>query len=100
MEIFSIVFIIYMVYFVISQFRKSDNPEGPQPATGSNGQHVPFAAIRDSWLNNYNFRRASELMDSGDERQAFEYLKKALREDPNNAYAHSMMGLIYLRHQV
>ena len=100
MEIFSIVFIIYMIYFVISQFRKSDNPEGPQPATGSNGQHVPFATIRDSWLNNYNFRRASELMDSDDERQAFEYLKKALREDPNNAYAHSMMGLIYLQHQV
>lgn len=99
MEIVSIVFIIYLVYFVISQFRKSDNPEGQQPDNGSNGQHVPFATIRDSWLNNYNFRRASELMDSGDERQAFDYFKKALKEDPYNAYAHSMIGFIYLRHQ-
>ena len=100
MEIVSIVFIIYMVFFVISQFRKSDNPEGQESATGFNGQHDAFASIRDSWVNNYNLRRASELMDSGDERQAFEYLKKALDDDPNNAFAHSLIGWIYLQHQV
>ena len=100
MEIVSIVFIIYMVCFVISQFRKSDNPEGHDPATGFNGQHDAFASIRDSWLNNYNYRRASELMDSGDERQAYSYLCKALDDDPDNAFAHSLIGLIYHQHKV
>ena len=47
------------------------------------------------YTENYNFRRAMELINQQEEREAFEYLKKAIDDDENNGYAHAWIGRLY-----
>ena len=100
METFATIIFIIVISYFLSRIGKSDNPEGQGTSINNNGNDPHIASQRDSWLNNYNYRRAMEFLESGDELQAYEYLKKALDEDNGNAYAHALMGHIYLTHQI
>ena len=55
--------------------------------------------IPERYLNNYNYLRGKELFDSGDHKQAFDYLNKAIADDPNNGYAHGLIARIYYIHE-
>lgn len=55
--------------------------------------------IPERYLNNYNYLRGKELFDSGDHKQAFDYLNKAIADDPNNGYAHGLIGRMFYMHE-
>jgi len=49
------------------------------------------------FLNNYNYLRAVECIDQNDDDQAYEYLRKAIADDPGNGYAHLLISDIAMR---
>lgn len=52
-----------------------------------------------AYTANFNFQRAMELVNQGDDLQAFEYFKKAIDDDSHNGYAHAWIARLYLRSQ-
>lgn len=69
-----------------------DNNLNVSTATEPDSSEAPDYS---SYTENYNFRRAMELINQQEEREAFEYLKKAIDDDENNGYAHAWIGRLY-----
>ena len=91
-----IIIVIFTVCYILSEVFNSDDKKGK---VDDNGVRIPSdqdVNLLRSWLNNYNYRRAVELVQSGDVLQAYEYLMKSLEENPDNAYAHALMGHLHL----
>lgn len=72
--------------------RSTLEPEVSQTCDQEDSQDTPDYSI---YTENYNYKRAMELIGQNEQKEAFEYLKKAIDDDENNGYAHAWIGRLY-----
>lgn len=80
------------------QNKETSQVAGNDWTENKDGQKQSEEDIKMSYLNNYNFRRALDFLESHEDEKAYEWFKKALEDDQDNAYAHQCIGRIFFSH--